>query len=429
MNSAEFDSLAYPGAWRLGERLVASALRHADRPALCVGGDRPTYRELFEQAARVTASLAAAGIPAGSRVAIFAHRSVIAYSAVIGTLLAGCTYVPLNTRFPPKRNSTMLEASDATAVVIESSCVMDFKGILGSAQDNLTLIVPDADKVIPELLVTIMTVKGGGAQYPGDGRSGLWIGGLRLDVINDVDPVEAAQVDEDVAPRALARSNDNCRDLADLVSDEILSFLLDEQREAGDIHQWYKHRYIGNNIGLSRIDRAIAAFVIRRFGATRTTLEVGAGIAQCSQFLALTGVRTAGLEASHAHFEMMKRLTARLAERFDTDLSKRFTAIRGSYPDEANPFINEKTIVIVPSLGSTLTTEQEIRVFDVLRRADGVILGARMFFRVRDTEVERDSLIKQIQERGFGEAEEILSWSDGSFGFVPDRIIILPKVF
>lgn len=293
---------------------------------------------------------------------------------------------------------------------------------------RLCWVIGEVDRVIPELLVAIMTVKGGGAQYPGDGRSGLWIGGLRLDVVNDVDPVETVWNGDDAAPRKPARSDDNRRDLADLVSDEILSFLRDEQREAGDIYQWYKHRYIENGIGLSRIDRAIAAFVIRRFGATRTTLEVGAGVAQCSQFLALAGVRTAGLEASHSHFEMMKRLTARLAERFDPDLSRRFTAIRGSYPDEASPFINEKTILIVPSLGSTLTAEQEIGVFDVLKRADGVILGTRMFFRVRDTEVERDSLVKQIQERGFGEAEEILSWSDGSFGFVPDRIIFLPKV-
>lgn len=149
MNGTGSDSFAYPGAWRLGERLVASALRHADRPALCIGKDHFTYRELFEQAARVAAALTAAGIPPGSRIAILAHRSVIAYSAVVGTLLAGCTYVPLNTRFPPKRNCTILKAAEAIAAVVESNCVVDFMDVIGSAQDNLTLIVPDDNVLTP----------------------------------------------------------------------------------------------------------------------------------------------------------------------------------------------------------------------------------------------------------------------------------------
>ena len=305
--------------------------------------------------------------------------------------------------------------------------------VLGAGAENLgdqwwlCWVVGEANRVVSELLVSVMAVKGGEAQYPGDGSSGLWLAGLRVDVLveTDLESVEGLPASPSLKP---ARGDDNQRDLTDLVSDEVLCFLRDEQREAGDIYQWYKHRYIENNIGLSRIDKAIAEFVVRRFGATRTTLEVGAGIAQCSQLLALTGVRAAGLEASHSHFEMMKRLTARLAARFDPDLLKRFTAIRGAYPDDAAPYIGERTIVIVPSLGSTMTPEQEIRVFDALKPADGVILGVRMFFRVRDQQEERDLLLRQIQDRGFGEAEEVLSWSDGSFGFMPDRIVYLPKL-
>ena len=220
----------------------------------------------------------------------------------------------------------------------------------------------------------------------------------------------------------------NPRDLADVVSDEILAFLLSELKAKGDLYQWYKTRYLPNNIGLSRIDREIASFVLRRFGATRKTLEVGAGVAQCSQLLALSGVHAIGVEASSAHMDMMKRLTRRLSSSFDPELLKRFTPVLGFYPDDVGSHIDEKTIVIVPSLGSTLTAEQEIKVFDALRPAAGVILGERMFFRVRDTAEERTEMISQIQKRGFGNPETIFAWDDWHFGFHPDRIIYLPKV-
>lgn len=278
-------------------------------------------------------------------------------------------------------------------------------------------IVGEIETAVPDLFVLVTTSIKQGFVPTGDGKSGVWLGGLRVDALDDVEPRK-------VTGPSL---EDNRRDLADLVSDEILSFLQEEFEVSGDLYQWYKTRYLPNKIGLSRIDREIANFVIRRFGATRKTLEVGAGVGQCSHLMALCGVHASGIEASSSHFDMMGRLTKRLTGRFDADLPTRFTPIRGFYPDDASPFVDERTIVIVPSLGSTLTPEQEVRIFDALREANGVILGMRMFFVTRESEEERQKMVEEIRKRGFGEPEVVLKWDDWSFGFAPDTIIFMPK--
>jgi hypothetical protein len=221
---------------------------------------------------------------------------------------------------------------------------------------------------------------------------------------------------------------DNRRDLVELVNDEIFAFFAAEMAAQGDLYQWYKYRYIDNNIGLSMIDREITNFIIRRFGSTRKILEVGAGVGQCTQFLALCGVDGIGLDSYGAHFEMMKRLSDRLNERFDCDIARHFKAACGFFPDDAAQYIDSKTIVLVPSVGCTLTPEQEVGVFDALVPADGVIIGVRAFFRLRDTEEERDLMVQEIQKRGFGDPEVVFAWNTISFGFMPDRIVYLPKI-
>ena len=279
-------------------------------------------------------------------------------------------------------------------------------------------IVAEVKESLSTLFVLVTTAVARGMPTVGDGKSGLWIGGVRVDALSDTDSDTSVTV----------RLDDNRKDLADLVSAEILTFLREEFDACGDIYHWYRTRYLANNVGLSKIELAIANFVISRYAATRKVLEIGAGIAQCSQFLALSGVQTIGIEANTAHFEMMRRLVDRLSARFDPELTKRFTPLQAFYPDDVSSHIDEKTVVIVPSLSSTLTPEQEIRIFDALRPADGIILGTRLFFRSRETEDERRVLIEEIQKRGFGEPEMILRWNDWNFGFAPDRIIYLPKV-
>jgi len=63
------------------------------------GGERVTYRELWERAARVAGGLRARGVRRGDRAAIRLPNGLAWVEAFFGTLLAGAVAVPVNTRF------------------------------------------------------------------------------------------------------------------------------------------------------------------------------------------------------------------------------------------------------------------------------------------------------------------------------------------
>src|SRR6202049_952061 len=64
-----------------------------------VGGERISYRELWDRAARVAGGLRADGIHPGDRVAIRLPNSIDWVLAFLGSLMAGAIAVPVNTRF------------------------------------------------------------------------------------------------------------------------------------------------------------------------------------------------------------------------------------------------------------------------------------------------------------------------------------------
>jgi len=88
----------------LDESVVAmlrrSTERDPDHEAIVeVGGERLTYRELWDRSTRVAGGLRAAGVKPGERVAIRYPNGVPWVLAYFGTLLAGGVAVPVNTRF------------------------------------------------------------------------------------------------------------------------------------------------------------------------------------------------------------------------------------------------------------------------------------------------------------------------------------------
>src|SRR5580765_6708177 len=80
--------------------LRASVERGPDDVAVVeVGGDRVTYRELWDRAARVAGGLRAAGLERGDRAAILLPNGLGWVLAFWGAQLAGVVAVPVNTRF------------------------------------------------------------------------------------------------------------------------------------------------------------------------------------------------------------------------------------------------------------------------------------------------------------------------------------------
>ena len=127
----------------LGPALLAAATRHADRSALWAGDEMLTYRTLFERAGAVAALLASRGIKPGEQVAILSFRTSAAYVGVVAALLAGCTYVPLNTRFPPERNAAILRGSGARALVLDRRSAEELAGLLGELDPAVLAVTPE----------------------------------------------------------------------------------------------------------------------------------------------------------------------------------------------------------------------------------------------------------------------------------------------
>jgi amino acid adenylation domain-containing protein len=100
------------------ERFQQAAEQFPDACALLAGDESLTYRAC---AARVDdlAQALAARLPAGSRVAINAYKSIDTIVMMLACLRAGLTYVPVDPSSPPVRRRFIVEDSAAQALVVD----------------------------------------------------------------------------------------------------------------------------------------------------------------------------------------------------------------------------------------------------------------------------------------------------------------------
>ena len=102
----------------LPENLVQTLRRAVNRnPAgealVEIGGDRVTYTQLWDRAARVAGGLREAGVQPGDRVALRLPNGNDWAVAFWGTVLAGAVVVPVNLRFIPEEVAYVVEDSGA----------------------------------------------------------------------------------------------------------------------------------------------------------------------------------------------------------------------------------------------------------------------------------------------------------------------------
>ena len=124
-----------------------SCERVPERPAIDVGRE-VTYRELDQQAKRLAATLQSEVVNDGVPLtAVFAYRSETAYAAILGTLMAGHGYVPLNRTFPVNRTRLMLRKSMVRSIIVDSGSEAQLKAILTDFDASLLVICPDRQDV------------------------------------------------------------------------------------------------------------------------------------------------------------------------------------------------------------------------------------------------------------------------------------------
>ncbi|PZR79908.1 MAG: hypothetical protein DLM52_00385 [Chthoniobacterales bacterium] len=111
-----------------------SSRRFPERPAVSVTRD-VSYKELAERARRIAATIQLRQSGDAGLTAVFALRSETAYAAVLGALMAGHGYVPLNRTFPVQRTHLMLLRSKCRSVVVDEASTSQLTDVLAGIDD------------------------------------------------------------------------------------------------------------------------------------------------------------------------------------------------------------------------------------------------------------------------------------------------------
>lgn len=77
-----------------------------------------TYQSLFEISASIAAALSTGRADEKQLTAVLANRDLDAYSGILGILMSGHGYVPLNPKFPVSRSAFMLQKSECDTIIL-----------------------------------------------------------------------------------------------------------------------------------------------------------------------------------------------------------------------------------------------------------------------------------------------------------------------
>ena len=122
------------------ERVLQAALKYPDRPALELHDAKYSYRELTEAAASVAQSIIDLKDPCPF-VAVLADKSFSCYAGILGILMAGKAYLPLNPRFPSARNLYMLEKAGARILIAGENTDDELDTILENYSTGIYVII------------------------------------------------------------------------------------------------------------------------------------------------------------------------------------------------------------------------------------------------------------------------------------------------
>ncbi len=123
---------------------LRAANERPDRPALQVGGHVFAYGWLREKACSVAATLQKyCGENDPPLSAVFAYRSMTAFAGVLGVLLKGNGYVPLNHTYPIERTRLMLRRSGCRAVVVDRESACQLEQLLSGVEEELCFVTLD----------------------------------------------------------------------------------------------------------------------------------------------------------------------------------------------------------------------------------------------------------------------------------------------
>jgi amino acid adenylation domain-containing protein len=114
----------------LHERVAHVAHARGDATAIVHGERALGYREVEVRANRIARALVESGCRPGDRVALMLPKSPETITAMLGTLKAGCAYVPVDLASPAARAAHILESADPRVVLVGPSAAGLLDGVL-----------------------------------------------------------------------------------------------------------------------------------------------------------------------------------------------------------------------------------------------------------------------------------------------------------
>ncbi len=120
----------------LFDLFARNAQLNPQNQALWVEGKYYSYAELLSESIRISQVL---GTNSNARIALFASKSITAYAGVLGILQSGCTYVPLNPKFPAQRNASIVSLSQSQIIVVGKECMAEIEACADFLPEKITL--------------------------------------------------------------------------------------------------------------------------------------------------------------------------------------------------------------------------------------------------------------------------------------------------
>jgi amino acid adenylation domain-containing protein len=117
---------------RIEELLTATAARQPKAVALVQGERRMTYQELSERVASMAVAVAAAN-KGGGPVAVHAAKTIETIVCMMGCLVAGVPYVPVDARLPAARREAVLDRAGSTLFLYDGTEVRAAPDVAGSS--------------------------------------------------------------------------------------------------------------------------------------------------------------------------------------------------------------------------------------------------------------------------------------------------------
>ena len=137
----------------LAAGFLRSLQRFPERPALHVDGSLWTYEHLGSIAGAVATAIRSADRDGHPLVGILAHRSLTAYSGIVGAFLAGKGYVPLNPKVPIERLLKILLQSGSRVLLAGREAAHLLDPLLQQMPHPMIVLYPAADEAaMPQLM-------------------------------------------------------------------------------------------------------------------------------------------------------------------------------------------------------------------------------------------------------------------------------------